>query len=90
MLSLPANSATSVPVAKPVAVLLIVEPIEALPVSHCAICDFRELCEAQWERDDHLVGVECSTEEEISRQEYDETIAEPLRKTFTERKWWIL
>jgi uncharacterized protein (TIGR03790 family) len=40
--------------------------------------------------DDHLVGLECSTEEEISRQEYDETIAEPLRKTFAERNWWTL
>ncbi len=40
--------------------------------------------------DDHLVGLECSNEEEISRQEYDATIADPLRKTFTERKWWSL
>ena len=40
--------------------------------------------------DDHLVGLECSTEEEISRQDYDTTIAEPLRKIFTERKWWTL
>ncbi|MEO6872337.1 MAG: TIGR03790 family protein [Chthoniobacterales bacterium] len=37
---------------------------------------------------DHIVGLECSTEEEISRQEYDETIAEPLRKIFKEREWW--
>jgi uncharacterized protein (TIGR03790 family) len=39
---------------------------------------------------DHLIGLDCSTEEEISRREYDETIAEPLRKIFTERKWWTL
>lgn len=39
---------------------------------------------------DHVVGLECSTEEEISRQQYDETIAEPLRKIFTERQWWKL
>jgi uncharacterized protein (TIGR03790 family) len=39
---------------------------------------------------DHVVGLECSTEEEISRQEYDETIAAPLRKIFAERKWWTL
>lgn len=38
--------------------------------------------------DDHLVGLECSTEEEISREEYDGTIAEPLRKVFLERHWW--
>ncbi|MBA3832336.1 MAG: TIGR03790 family protein [Chthoniobacterales bacterium] len=37
---------------------------------------------------DHLIGLECSTEEEISREEYDETIAAPLRKIFLERKWW--
>ncbi len=37
---------------------------------------------------DHLIGLECSTEEEISREEYDQTIAEPLRKIFAERKWW--
>jgi len=39
---------------------------------------------------DHLVGLDCSTEEEISRQEYDKTIAEPLRKIFSERNWWTL
>lgn len=37
---------------------------------------------------DHVIGLECSTEEEISRAEYDQTIAEPLRKIFGERKWW--
>jgi uncharacterized protein (TIGR03790 family) len=37
---------------------------------------------------DHVIGLECSTEEEISRQEYDETIARPLRKIFDEHKWW--
>jgi uncharacterized protein (TIGR03790 family) len=39
---------------------------------------------------DHLIGLECSTDEEISRQQYDETIAEPLRKIFAQRKWWTL
>lgn len=39
---------------------------------------------------EHLVGLECSTEEEISREEYELTIAEPLRKIFQERKWWVL
>src|ERR1700730_13030979 len=37
---------------------------------------------------DHLVGVLCSTEEEINREEYDTKIAEPLRQVFKERKWW--
>ncbi len=36
---------------------------------------------------DHLVGLDCSTEEEISREEYDRTIAEPLRKIFAGRDW---
>ncbi|HEY5036795.1 MAG TPA: TIGR03790 family protein [Chthoniobacterales bacterium] len=40
--------------------------------------------------EDHVVGLNCSTEEEISRKEYDETIAGPLRKIFRERKWWTL
>ena len=39
---------------------------------------------------DHLIGLECSSEEEISRQEYDAAIAEPLRKIFAEHKWWTL
>jgi uncharacterized protein (TIGR03790 family) len=39
---------------------------------------------------DHVVALDCSTEEEISRKEYDETIAEPLRKIFGERQWWTL
>jgi len=39
---------------------------------------------------EHLVGLECSTEEEISREEYELTIAQPLRNIFAERKWWVL
>ncbi len=39
---------------------------------------------------DHVIGLDCSTEEEISRQEYDETIAAPLRKIFRQREWWKL
>ena len=38
---------------------------------------------------DHIVGLDCSTEEEISRQEYDETIAAPLRRIFSEHDWWV-
>ncbi len=38
---------------------------------------------------DHVIGLICSTEEEISREEYDTTLAEPLRDIFKERKWWI-
>lgn len=39
---------------------------------------------------DHLIGLVCSAEEEISRAEYDETIANPLREVFKERNWWLI
>jgi uncharacterized protein (TIGR03790 family) len=39
---------------------------------------------------DHLVPLSCSKEEEISREEYDTTIADPLRAVFKERQWWKL
>ena len=35
---------------------------------------------------DHIVGLTCSTDEEISREEYDSNIAEPLRETFLGRQ----
>ena len=37
---------------------------------------------------EQVVGLRCSVEEEISRQEYDDTIAGPLRAVFDERGWW--
>jgi uncharacterized protein (TIGR03790 family) len=39
---------------------------------------------------DHLIGLNCSTEEEISREEYGATIADPLREIFKQRHWWML
>ncbi len=39
---------------------------------------------------DHLIALTCSPDEEISREEYDATIAEPLRTIFKERAWWTL
>ncbi|MGI8890222.1 MAG: TIGR03790 family protein [Chthoniobacterales bacterium] len=48
----------------------------------------RFYAQARQIENDHLIGLACSTEEEISRQEYDQTIAKPLRKLFTERQWW--
>lgn len=39
---------------------------------------------------DHLVGLACSTEEEISREDYEKTIAGPLRDVFKKRDWWTL
>ena len=37
---------------------------------------------------DHIVGLTCSLAEEISRDEYDSTIANRLRETFKAKKWW--
>src|SRR5437588_6764404 len=39
---------------------------------------------------DHIVGLTCSTDEEISREEYDSNIAGPLREIFKTRQWWTL
>src|SRR6202040_2649231 len=39
---------------------------------------------------DHLVGLSCSPNEEISRDEYEATIAGPLRVVFKERNWWTV
>src|SRR3979411_1383323 len=39
---------------------------------------------------DHLVGLTCSTEEEISREDYDANIAGPLREIFKNRHWWTM
>lgn len=38
----------------------------------------------------NLVGLDCTKLEEITRDTYDRTIAEPLRKVFAERGWWKL
>ncbi|MBA2475063.1 MAG: hypothetical protein H0V40_03785, partial [Actinobacteria bacterium] len=38
-----------------------------LPVSHCSICTFKEVCEAQWERDDHLTRVAGMRRDQIKR-----------------------
>lgn len=37
---------------------------------------------------DHLVGLNCSSDEEISRAEFDSNIAKPLRDIFKQREWW--
>lgn len=37
---------------------------------------------------ERLVSLDCSTEEEISREEYNSTIAEPLREALQKRGWW--
>src|SRR5438046_6388721 len=40
--------------------------------------------------DDHLVRLDCPSEEEISREQYDSTVAEPLRKIFEELQGWYV
>jgi uncharacterized protein (TIGR03790 family) len=37
---------------------------------------------------DHIVGLTCSLAEEISRDEYDSTIANRLREIFKAKHWW--
>ena len=39
---------------------------------------------------EHLVGLNCPTEEEITREQYDATIADPLREIFRQRYWWTV
>lgn len=39
---------------------------------------------------DHLVALNCPLQEEISREEYGATIANPLREIFEKRHWWTL
>jgi uncharacterized protein (TIGR03790 family) len=38
----------------------------------------------------HLLPLQCSPNEEISREEYDRTIVEPVRRAFTTNFWWKL
>lgn len=38
--------------------------------------------------DDQIVGLPCATTEEISREQFDQQLAEPLRQVMTERGWW--
>src|SRR4051812_13726494 len=39
---------------------------------------------------DQVIGLKCAKAEEISREEYDRTIAEPMRRAFTANFWWKL
>jgi uncharacterized protein (TIGR03790 family) len=39
---------------------------------------------------DHIVGLTCSLAEEISRDEYDSTIANRLREIFKTKQWWTM
>ena len=37
---------------------------------------------------DRVVGLDCPVEEEISREQFRDTIEEPLRSLFAQRGWW--
>jgi uncharacterized protein (TIGR03790 family) len=37
---------------------------------------------------DRVIGLDCTMNETMTREEYDRTIAEPLRAIFNERGWW--
>lgn len=39
--------------------------------------------------EDHLIGLDLPTSEEIGRKEYDALIAAPLRGEFVKRGWWL-
>ena len=67
-------------------------PAQTIVVFNTAVPDSEALAKFYAEKrkiaDDHVVGLDCPSEEEISREQYDSTIAEPLRKIFEERQWW--
>ena len=37
---------------------------------------------------DHLIGLDCPIEEDVSREDFVATIATPLRDVFKQRQWW--
>jgi uncharacterized protein (TIGR03790 family) len=39
---------------------------------------------------DHVTSLNCPVTEEISRDDYDRTIAGPLREKFERRRWWVV
>src|SRR5438876_703801 len=40
---------------------------EPYPVEHCALCDFRAVCAARWEAEDHLVQVASVRRDQVTR-----------------------
>jgi uncharacterized protein (TIGR03790 family) len=67
-------------------------PAQTIVVFNTAVPDSEALAKFYAEKrdiaGDHMVGLDCPPEEEISREQYDTTVAEPLRKIFEERQWW--
>src|SRR6266487_5924200 len=69
-------------------------PAQTIVIFNTAFPDSEALAKFYAEKrgiaDDHLVGLDCPSEEEISREQYDSAVAEPLRKIFEERQWWYV
>jgi uncharacterized protein (TIGR03790 family) len=67
-------------------------PARTIVVFNTAVPDSEALAKFYAEKrdiaGDHVVGLDCPPEQEISREQYDTTVAEPLRKIFEERQWW--
>jgi len=42
-------------------------PTEPYPVEHCALCEFREVCDERWRREDHLVLVAGIRGDQVAR-----------------------
>src|SRR5216117_1819315 len=40
---------------------------EPYPVEHCALCDFRAVCAARWEAEDHLVQIASVRRDQVTR-----------------------
>ncbi|HEY3190759.1 MAG TPA: TM0106 family RecB-like putative nuclease, partial [Solirubrobacteraceae bacterium] len=43
------------------------EATEPYPVEHCALCEFREVCDTRWTREDHLVLVAGMRRDQVKR-----------------------
>ena len=63
-----------------------------MPVAHCPLCDFKELCEAQWERDDHPTRVANIRRDQIdklaARGHHDADRARARRETDDRPPGW--
>jgi len=39
---------------------------------------------------DHVIGLDCPIDEDVSREDFETTIAQPLREEFKKRHWWTI
>src|SRR3954470_14996423 len=39
---------------------------------------------------DHLIGLDCSIDEDVSRDDFEATIVTPLRDAFKQHQWWTI